>query len=77
VVFDAGARPLQLRRSVELRGGAPASAALANRRIRAVLSSLARSRGAADRGCEDLEDDDMVVRGGAVVPRRYLSGGGE
>lgn len=77
MVFVAGARPLRLRRSVELRGGAPASPALVNRRIRAVLPSPARSRGAADLGCEDLEDDDMVVRGGADDPGRYLSGGGE
>jgi hypothetical protein len=60
VVFYAGARPLRLRRSVEPRGGTPASAALANRRIRVVLSSRARSCEAADLGCEDLEDDDRV-----------------
>ena len=77
MVFVAGACPLRLRRSVELCGGAPASPALVNRRIRVVLPSPVRYRGAADLGCEDLEGDDMVVCGGADVPGHYLSGGYE
>jgi hypothetical protein len=75
-VFGAGLRLLRLRRSAELRGQAPASSPFADRRIRAVRFSPARSR-AADLDLEDVEEDGVVLCGGAVGPGRYPSGGGE
>ena len=73
----AGVRLPRRRCSVELRGGAPASSTLANRRIRAAWLLPARFRAVADLDVDGSEDDDGMLRGGAEDPRRYPFGGGE